>query len=224
MRMLTVRELAHVAAMLSVLVVGVRCAGEPEGEESEHAHLTLEGGLLVAERGALEVCVEVAPTLQGQGEALLGALRGDLAALEDGHPDWEKARYGQAPVKVRLGCPGGAMPSGRLEAKGARVGPGTSAHPSPFRTFVYVLDDAKADEVLGGQQAARARAESLKVGDHLVVEVSTALVVRASALGTSSFREEWLPTGLGLRPLSAASEPGTADFMPKSYDASGVAK
>lgn len=224
MRMLTVRELAHVAAMLSVLVVGVRCAGEPEEEESEHAHLTLEGGLLVAERRALQVCVELEPSLRGRSEELLSALQGDLAAMEAGHPDWEKARYRQAPVGVRLGCPGGAMPTGRLAAKGAMVGPGTSANPSPFRTFVYVLDDAKADEVLGGQQVARARAETLKVGDDLLVEVSTALIVRASALGTPSFREAGLPTGLGLRPLRSAPEPADADFMPKSHDASGLAK
>ncbi|WP_375766267.1 hypothetical protein NR798_31815 [Archangium gephyra] len=224
MKKLSMREWAHVAAMLGVLVAGVRCGGGLEGEESEHAHLTLEGGLLVAERGALQVCVEVAPSLEGRSEELLGALKGDLAEVERSHPDWGKARYGQAPASVRLGCPGGALPSGRLEAKGAMVGPGLSTRPSAFRTFVYVLDDAKADEVLGGQQALRARAESLKVGDHLVVEVSTALVVRASALGTGSFRDAWLPTGLGLRPLSATSEPAVVDVMPKSYDMGGVAK
>lgn len=224
MRMLSLREVAHVAAMLSVLVVGARCAGEMEGEESDHSHLTLEGGLLVAERPALQVCVEVDPALEGRSEELLSALKGDLAAVEGSHPDWQRARYAQAPVRVQRGCPGGALPSGRLEGRGAMLGSGPSAHPSPFRTFVYVLGDAKADEVLGAQQAVRARAESMQVGEHLVVEVSTALVIRASALGTASFRDAWLPTGLGLRPLSPIAEPAAADFMPKSYDASGVVK
>ena len=40
--------------------------------------------------------MEVAPSLEGRGEELLGALKGDLAEVERSHPDWGKARYGQA--------------------------------------------------------------------------------------------------------------------------------
>jgi hypothetical protein len=150
-------------------------------------------------------------------------LKSDVAAIKERHPLWEKAGFGQAPVRVQRGCPGAAMPSGRLESKGAMVGPGVSARPSPFRTFVYIVDDAKAQEVLGEQPAIRARAELMKVEDHVLAEVSTALVVRASALGTSSFQETWLTTGLGLRPLSEPAEVTPADFVPKLSEGSGVA-
>jgi hypothetical protein len=153
---------------------------------------------------------------------LLGALKSDLALLRERHPLWEKSGFGQAPVRVQLGCPGAAMPSARLESKGALLGPGLSARPSPFRTFLYVLDDAQAQEVLGKEQAIRARAELLKVEDHVLAEVSTALVVRASDLGTPAFQETWLPTGVGLPPLREPAAAPAADFMPKVSGGSGL--
>jgi hypothetical protein len=159
--------------------------------------------------------VELDPALKDRSEELLGALRADLAALEQSHSDWRKAGLGRAPVRVQLGCPGKAMPSGRLESKGAQVGPGLSLRPSPFRTFVYVLDEAKAQEVLGTEQALRARAELMEVGDHQMVEVSTALILRASALGTDSLREQWLPMSMGLRPLRESAESVNTDVIPK---------
>ncbi len=217
------REVAHVAAMLGVLVLGVRCAGMEE-VQSEHSHLLLDNALLMAERTGLQVCVELDPALKDRSGELLGALKADLAVLKENHPLWERSGFGQAPVRVQLGCPGGAMPAGRLESKGALVGPGLSERPSPFRTFLYVLDDAKAQEVLGGERAIRARAELLKVEDHVMAEVSTALVVRASDLGTSSFQETWLPAGVGLPPLREPAAVPAADFMPKSSEGSGVAQ
>jgi hypothetical protein len=212
MRKPSKKELAHVAAMLSVLVLGVRCGPELEVEH-EHAHLTMDNALLVAERRALQVCVELDPALEGRGEELLGALKQDLDALAQSHPDWQSAGLGQAPLRVQLGCPSAAIPSGRLEPKGAEAGPGLRSRPSPFRTFVYLLDEAKAQEVLGAQPAVRARAESMQVGEHQMLEVSTALVIRASALGTSALRETWLPAGVGLMPLREAAP--EADFLPK---------
>ena len=76
--------------------------------------------------------------------------------------------------------------------------------------------------MLGDERAIRARAELTQVDDHVMAEVSTALVIRASDLGTSSFQETWLPTGLGLRPLHEAAGPAPTDFMPKSSEGSGV--
>ncbi|HYH95500.1 hypothetical protein [Hyalangium sp.] len=213
MRTSSMKELAHVAAMLSVLVIGVRCGTETE--EPDHVHFTTENALLVSERSGLQVCVELDPALEGRSEELLGALKADLAALEQGHPDWQKAGMARAPVRLQLGCPGKAMPSERLESKGAQVGPGLSIRPSPFRTFIYVLDEAKASQVLGEQQAIRARAELMEVSDHQMVEVSTALVIRASALGTASLREEWLPLGTGLKLLREPSELVNTHVTPK---------
>jgi hypothetical protein len=214
------RELLHVAAMLGVLVLGVRCAGELE--ESDGAHLTLDSALLVAERRGLQLCVELDPALEGRSQELLEALKSDVATLAASHPLWEKAGYARAPVRVQRGCPGAVLPSGRLESKGVMAGPGLSERPSPFRTFVYVLDDTKAQEVLGDEPAIRARAELMEVEEHVMAEVSTALVIRASALGTSSFQETWLPTGLGLRPLREPTEAPPADFVPKFSEGSGV--
>jgi hypothetical protein len=213
MRTFSKKEVAHVAAMLSVLVIGVRCGAETE--EPEHAHFTTENALLVSDRDALHVCVELDPALADRSEELLGALKEDLAALEQSHSDWRRAGLGRAPVRVQQGCPGQAMPSGRLESKGTQVGPGLSLRPSPFRTFVYVLDEAKAQEVLGEQRALRARAELMEVSDHQMVEVSTALIVRASALGTAELREQWLPMGVGLKPLREAAERVNMDVAPK---------
>jgi len=213
MRTISKKEWVHVAAMVSVLVVGVRCG--TEAEEAEHVHFTTENALLVSERSALQICVELAPALEGRSEELLAGLKADLASLEQRHPDWRKAGLGQAPVRVQLGCPGKAMPSERLESKGAQVGPGLMLKPSPFRTFLYVLDEAKAQEVLGEQQAVRARAELMQVGDHQMVEVSTALVLRASAIGTAALREQWLPMGTGLQPLREPTPLVNPDVAPK---------
>ncbi|HEX5748224.1 MAG TPA: hypothetical protein VFZ09_18440 [Archangium sp.] len=221
MKMFARREVAHVVAMVGMLFLGVRCAGMEE-VESEHPHLMLDNALLVGERTGLQVCVELAPALKERSGELLGALKSDLALLRERHPLWEKSGFGQAPVRVQLGCPGAAMPSARLESKGALLGPGLSERPSPFRTFVYVLDDARAQEVLGKEQAIRARAELLKVEDHVLAEVSTALVVRASDLGRASFQETWLPTGVGLPPLREPAAAPAADFMPKVSGGTGM--
>ena len=213
MRTISKKELLHVAAMLSVLAVGVHCGAEPE--EGGHAHFTTGNALLVSERSALQVCVELAPALESKSEELMAGLKADLASLEQRHPAWTKAGLGRAPVRLQRGCPGNALPSGRLESKGAQVGPGLSHFPSPFRTFIYVLDEAKAQEVLGEQQSLRARAELMQVSDHQMVEVSTALVIRASAIGTDALREEWLPLGTGLPPLREPSTRLNTDVTPK---------
>jgi hypothetical protein len=222
MRKLVRREVFHVVAMVGVLVLGARC-GEM-GEEVDHAHLNLKSALLLAERHNLKVCVEVDPELEGQRAELLKSLKEDLEAVKGSHPDWAISGLDRAPMQVSLGCPVNAMPSGRLAAKGERVGPSADTVPSPFRTHVYLLGDKKAAEVLGEQTAVRARAETLKVSDHELVEVSTALVLRASALGTSAARDEWLPRSVGLRQVKALAEEPVGDFVPKTYPTGDLTK
>jgi hypothetical protein len=218
----TRREMFHVAAMVGVLALGVRCAGS-EAEEARPSHLLrLDSALLVPERGGLGLCVELAPSLKERSAEVLARLQADVTSLQARHPLWNKADFGRAPVRLQLGCPGAAMPSSRLASKGATLGPGFTRTPSPFRTFVYVLDEEQAREVLGDERALRARAELAQVDDHVLAEVSTALVVRASDLGTAFFQETWLPTGLGLQPLSEATEPPATDFMPKFTAGSGA--
>jgi hypothetical protein len=116
--------------MLSVLALGIRCGPELQ-EESAHAHLTIETALLVSERRDLQLCVELDPALEAQSAQVLSALKQDVAALAEAHPDWQSAGYGRAPVRVQRGCPDGALPSGRMEAKGAKQGPGLTSRPSP---------------------------------------------------------------------------------------------
>jgi hypothetical protein len=222
MRKFARRELVHVAAMMSVLVLGVRCAGELEDTPSEDSHVLLDNALLVAERRGLQLCVELAPSLEGQSQELMEKLEADVAALGASHPLWERAGFARAPVRLQRGCPGAALPAGRLESKGGMAGPGVTARPSPFRTYLYVLDDAQAQQVLGDEPAIRARAELMKVEDHVLAEVSTALVIRASALGTPDFQQTWLPTGVGLRPLREPASVPQADSLPKSSEGSGV--
>lgn len=210
------REVAHVAAMVGMLVVGVRCAGEPE-----HVRPTSESALLVNDRQSLAVCVQLDPALEGPRKAeILRTLEKDLVAVRSSHPDWEFARYGQEPVRVQLGCPGAVWPQ-KLMEKGSVVGPGTTMTPSEFRTFVYVVDDAKASAVLGTEEAAQGIAELMREDEHVLVEVSSALVVRASALGTSSFQQRWLPMGVGLKSLQAIPEP-VSDSLPKAYPPEAV--
>jgi hypothetical protein len=213
MRKLSNRELAHVAAMLSLLVLGVRCGPEEVHGDSDDAHFTTQNALLVAERRALQLCVQLDPALEGQSEQLLQALEQDVAALAEAHPDWQSAGFGRAPVRIQRGCPGSAMPSGRMQSKGEKLGPGFTARPSPFRTFVHILGEARAQEVLGEEPAVRAHAELMRVEDHMAAEVSTSLVIRASALGTEAFRQTWLPTGMGLKTLGGSAEPAPPDSV-----------
>lgn len=211
MKMITKRELIHVVAMAGLLVIGVRC-GPEDLEHSEDSHFTTESALLVAERHSLQLCVEVDPALEGQSKQLVEALEQDVAALAAAHPDWQSAGFARAPVLVQRGCPGLPMPSGRMERKGAKLGPGLSKRPSPFRTFVYILGEPKAQEVLGDEPAVRAHAELMQVSDHVAAEVSSTLVIRASALGTESLRGMWLANSVGLKALNAP-EPASPESV-----------
>jgi hypothetical protein len=214
MKKISTREVIHVAAMVGVLVLGVRC-GTNEESDHEHSLLTFESGLLVKDRSALQVCVQMDPALEGaRSQELLQTLERDLTAVKESHPDWQKARFDRAAPRVVLGCPGGAWPEAKLE-KGGVVGPGVTRHPSPFRTFIYVLDDAKANAVLGDLESGQMIAELMWEDEDSLVEVSSALIVRASVLGTSSFRELAFPQGLGLRPTREVAEPASTDFIPK---------
>jgi hypothetical protein len=55
----------------------------------------------------------------------------------------------------------------------------------------------------------------MEVSDHQMVEVSTALVIRASSIGTAALREQWLPMGTGLQPLREPTPLVNPDVAPK---------
>jgi hypothetical protein len=62
------------------------------------------------------------------------------------------------------------------------------------------VEAAKAN-ILGGRPYGRAIAELTQIDEHRLAEVSTAIVIRASALGTEAFRSDALAQSLGLRVL-----------------------
>ncbi|NMO21488.1 hypothetical protein HPC49_31690 [Pyxidicoccus fallax] len=202
MKRFPLRELLHVAAMSGIVFAAVHCGGEapaniPEGD----VHFDDKSALLTTNRDALRLCVREAPGLRGGGR-VTERLDASLKAL-DAHPDWAAARFGAKTPTVEAGCPGPALPLARIEPKESIVGPGPTTKPGRFRTFIHVLDEKTADVVLGERKAERAVAEFLRVDDHILAEVTTALVVRESYLDDPEFASRWLSQAVGLQPMSA---------------------
>jgi hypothetical protein len=182
---------------LVVLAVGCEVPDVPYHDDN--SVLDLSSALLVKTRDRLRVCMQVDPALDA--ESLAATLRDDLAYLRQ-HPDWAPAGLDHGGVEVAIGCPGTRLVDTAIDGKGAGgalVGPGLTTAPSPYRVHLHVLGDARAVGVLGDQPFARAIAELATVDEHRVAEVSTALVVRASSLGSDSFRNLALAQCLGLR-------------------------
>ncbi|HEY5927299.1 MAG TPA: hypothetical protein VIV11_36680 [Kofleriaceae bacterium] len=165
--------------------------------------LDMSTALLVKSRDRLAVCLQIDPLLAEHTQVVAARLHADLVALADAHPDWQASGLDHGEISVEVGCPGGAIVDGPISAKGAGgvvLGPGLLEEPSPFRTHVHVIADSRATAVLGDEPYARALAELAQVDEHRVAEVSTALVVPASALGSEAFRMQALADSLGLQP------------------------
>ncbi len=184
----------------TILAIGIAVSCTV-GDEAEHDDiLDLDNALLVSSRDRLEVCLQVQPALAAQAVQLADRLRDDLALLRAHHPDWQIA--GVDDFVVVIGCPASATVAQPIDDKGTAgvvVGPGLQAKPSPFRVHVHVISDATATTVLGARSFARAIAELAVVDDHRVAEVSTALIVRVTALGSDGFRDDALAQSIGLR-------------------------
>ena len=181
--------------VLALLVAG--CASE----DRPASPVDMNDVLLVKSRTRLAVCVEIDPALRAEPRAIAAQVRTELAAVGAMHPDWKLAGLDRAAPEVAIGCPGDRLVDEPVDPKGApRVR--ATREPSPFRTHVHVLGDALAAKVLGDQPSARTIAELAPIDDHTVVEVSTLLVIRASALGTAQLREATLPNVIGLRALA----------------------
>ena len=190
--------------MISLLALAGCTVGE-HGHAPSTAEpvLDLTTALLVHSRDRLQVCLQIDPLLADQTASLVARLEDDLALLRAAHPDWHASGLDRGAISVEVGCPGGAVVEGPIDAKGAGgavLGPGLMPAPSPFRTHVHVIADARATTVLGDQAFARALAEVAPVDEHRVAEVSTALVVPASALGSEAFRMQALAECIGLAP------------------------
>lgn len=192
------------------------------GSSPRQANLDLDSGLLVSNRQEFRVCVELAPALRPDRAALVERLDAAFDALRE-HPDWVPAGLGAAPPSLTLGCPRARPPAGLGgPARGDRSGAGDGSggvegrtggdgarvlgEPSPFRVWVYVLDDATADRLLGpGLDTASTAAEHLAAGEGRIAEVSTAVLVRTSRLADPAFADGDLAAAAGLRP--GAPEP-----------------
>lgn len=190
----------------AVLALGISCImGEEHAQEHEHGpELDPSSPLLVSSRDRLEVCMQVDTNLRSGVDQLVASLRADLQTLSTTHPDWRAAGFDHSEVTIAVGCPGDVSATTAIDAKGAGgvvLGPTDGSEPSPYRTHVHVIEDARAAAVLGDQPFARAVAEVMLVDEHTVAEVSTAILVRKSALGSKEFRDFALTEGVGLRPL-----------------------
>lgn len=156
--------------------------------------------LLVKNRTRLEVCVQIDPALNADPDALVGKLRTDLTAVSSAHPDWRLSGLDRVETRFTVGCPEPLAHEAIAAKSDGSMRP--SAEPSAFRVHVHILGEALAATVLGDQPSARTAAEVAHVDDHTIVEVSTLLAIRASALGTPALRETALPRAVGLRSLA----------------------
>ena len=215
MKRFTRNELLHVVAMAAVVVFTVHCGESDTGnDEGIHPEFVGQGGLLVSDRDALHVCVEVGEKYRDDAETMVKLVQEGLSVLQAEHESWKHTLFGPEPSVV-LGCPAGVLPEGELLPKDTVVGAGLTEHPSPYRLQIHVVGDAQAAAVLGERDGDRAIAEMMKIGDHVVAEVSSALVVRASAVEGEELATRWLPIGLGLSPLVELDQMPEVESEPK---------
>ncbi len=206
-RFFTRQVLAHGIAMLLVVAVLIAARGQ-----TVSAQPTWDSGLLVNTRSSLRACMVTAPSLQGKASTLAARLsRGFQHARQ--HKDWEGAGLGKAVPAIEAACTGAKFPTQLLE-KGALVGPGVTKNPTPFRTVIFVLDNATADRVLGSDKHAGLYPyELMTVNEHEFVEVTSGLVVRESFLDSPEFVDPYLTLALGLEPSKPFARPEGATGM-----------
>ncbi len=197
-RRLTVRSAAHLTAM-AALVGGIVATVVPAWS-TDHAHLDLGTALLVTTRDELDVCVQVGEPLRDRQAEVLDAVGAGLERARQ-HPDWAAAGLGGVPEPA-LGCPDSGLP----DKPAAR----SDGEPSRYRLWVYVLDAATADRLLGpAEQVARVPAEYLADGEHGAAEVSTAVLVRVGYLADPDFATDDLTVAVGLSGPKEAGVHGT---------------
>jgi hypothetical protein len=200
---MTRQVLLHALAMVVVFAAIMSLRGQKVS-----AQPTWDSGLLVNTRTSLRTCMVTAPGLAAQGPAIAQRVARGFEQVRR-HKDWERAGLGRSTPKVESACPGAKFPTKALE-KGERVGPGLTTNPSPFRSAIFVLDDATADTVLGkGTNAGLFPYELMAVDEHEFVEVTSGLVVRESFLDSPDFTDPFLSLALGLEPSKRFERPAT---------------
>ncbi|MGB3444178.1 MAG: hypothetical protein WBA97_36025 [Actinophytocola sp.] len=172
--------LSAVTLVVAALVVGLVLVSVTDSDAGgrDVPSLDLDSGLLVSTRTDFRVCVEAGP---GTDRDL--ADRSLLAALDTvrGHPHWaqafRRAHYDPASV-ITWGCPSPRLPS-RYDRQ-AVAGPGVTADPSPYRVWIYLVDERTAARLLDpAGSPVVLTAEAMRDGANTVFPVSTALLIGA---------------------------------------------
>jgi hypothetical protein len=202
-QLMTRQVFVHAIAMALVFAAIVSLRGQQVS-----AQPTWDSGLLVNTRASLRACMVTAPGLAEKAPAIAQQLSQGFEKVRQ-HKDWERAGLGRGVPNVERACAGATIPTRALE-KGSVVGPGVTKNPTPFRTVVFVLDNATADTVLGtGVNAGLYPFEKMAVDEHEFVEVTSGLVVRESFLESPDFADPFLSLALGLEPTKRFERPAT---------------
>ncbi len=184
------------AIVFTMAGAGAVLALEPGHDHDDHAHLDTSRGVLVSSRSTLKLCVEAGSSAQPQ-PAIRASLRTALGVAKQ-HPSWRQA-YGGDGGTVDFGCPQPVLPQ-RFDRRTTVAGPGVTDDPSAYRVWVYLLDPAEADRVLGAELGKGVAAAELMRDGTVLFPVSTALLLRDTRLGDVSALAADLNVALGLEP------------------------
>jgi hypothetical protein len=165
-------------------------------DHDDHAHLDTTRGLLVTTRSTLRLCVEAGSSAQQQ-PVIRASVQTALGVAKQ-HPLWRSV-YGDQQGSLEWGCPAPRLPE-RFEPKATIAGPGATEDPSAYRIWLYVLDPATADRVLGTEVGKGVAAAELMRDGSVLFPVSTALLLRDTRLNDIAALASDLTVALGLEP------------------------
>jgi hypothetical protein len=202
-RLITVVTALIAASVTGLVLMAATDTTDPEPETAPS--LNVRSGLLVSNRSQFQVCVQTAHPNDDVRRALLAGL--DRVRRE---PRWNTGyrdvRYDESAV-LQWGCPAPRLPA-RYD-RAAIAGPGVTADPSPYRIWIYLLDRATAERLLGSGPAGVATAELMR--DHApdpnardggsLFPVSTALLIRESDVTRPDVVTAALRDAAGLAPI-----------------------
>ncbi len=167
--------LAVAALVAGLVLVSVTDSG---ANQRDLPVVDLESGLLVSTRTDFRVCVEAGPATDR--DRTERSLRAALDTVRQ-HPHWaqafRRANYDPASV-ITWGCPSPRLPS-RYDRQ-AVAGPGVTADPSPYRVWIYLIDEPAAARLLDpAGSPVVLTAEAMRDDANSVFPVSTALLIDA---------------------------------------------
>ena len=130
-----------------------------------------------------------------------------LASLDNGANLNPGTRAYRQPLVVRS-CPEGTQSIPERSPGLARVIPGTVNDPSPYLLHAFMLEDAKADLLMGERLYVRSAFEVKCFPEDICAEVSVAMFVRQSAMADPSVRARILAEATGLLRPGSSGLPG----------------